>query len=52
VAAASAGWSLRAIATVLNDCGVPPGHGGAKWYASTVRAVLGEPSDRERVEAR
>ncbi len=37
-----AGKSLRAIADRLNEDGVPTGHGGAKWHASTVRAVLGE----------
>ncbi len=37
-----AGKSLRAIANRLNDEDVPTGHGGAKWHASTVRAVLGE----------
>ena len=35
-----AGRSLRAIADGLNDDGVPTGHGGAKWHASTVKAVL------------
>jgi DNA invertase Pin-like site-specific DNA recombinase len=38
------GKSLRAIATGLNEDGVATGHGGAKWYASTVRAVAGEKS--------
>lgn len=37
-----AGKSLRAIAERLNGDEVATGHGGAKWYASTVRAVLGE----------
>jgi DNA invertase Pin-like site-specific DNA recombinase len=37
-----AGRSLRAIAERLNDDEVATGHGGAKWYASTVRAVLGK----------
>jgi DNA invertase Pin-like site-specific DNA recombinase len=32
--------SLREIADGLNDDGVPTGHGGAKWHASTVRATL------------
>ena len=36
------GKSLRAIATGLNEDGVATGHGGAKWYASTVRAVAGD----------
>jgi DNA invertase Pin-like site-specific DNA recombinase len=39
-----AGKSLRVIAERLNDDEVATGHGGAKWYASTVRAVLGETS--------
>ena len=34
------GASLRAIADLLNAEGVPTGHGGAKWHASTVRALL------------
>lgn len=33
------GRSLRAIAGGLNDEGVPTGHGGARWHASTVRSV-------------
>jgi DNA invertase Pin-like site-specific DNA recombinase len=37
-----AGKSLRAIADRLNEDQVATGHGGAKWHASTVRAVLGE----------
>lgn len=32
--------SLRAIAEQLNTEGVPTAQGGAKWYASTVSAVL------------
>ena len=35
------GLTLRAIADALNDEGVPTAQGGAKWYASTVRKVLG-----------
>lgn len=35
-----AGTSLGAIARQLNDDAVPTAHGGAKWHASTVRAVL------------
>jgi DNA invertase Pin-like site-specific DNA recombinase len=35
------GLSLRAIASLLNDAGVPTAQGGAKWHASTVRKVLG-----------
>lgn len=34
------GLTLAAIAAVLNDDGVPTVQGGARWYASTVRAVL------------
>ena len=34
------GRSLQAIADGLNDDGVPTGHGGTRWHASTVRAVL------------
>jgi DNA invertase Pin-like site-specific DNA recombinase len=34
------GSSLRAIAAGLNDDGVATAHGGARWHASTVRAVL------------
>src|SRR6266566_1674728 len=32
--------SLAAIASALNGDRVPTAHGGARWYASTVRAVL------------
>lgn len=34
------GQSLRTIAAGLNDDQVPTAQGGAKWHASTVRAVL------------
>lgn len=34
------GTSLRAIARMLNDQGVPTKKGGKKWYASTVRSVI------------
>jgi DNA invertase Pin-like site-specific DNA recombinase len=34
------GRSLRAIADGLTDEGVTTGQGGARWYASTVKAVL------------
>jgi DNA invertase Pin-like site-specific DNA recombinase len=34
------GVALAAIARALNDEGQPTAHGGAMWYASTVRAVL------------
>lgn len=36
----AAGQSLRAIAAGLNEDQVPTAQGGAKWHASTVRAVL------------
>jgi DNA invertase Pin-like site-specific DNA recombinase len=36
----SEGRTLTAIAEGLNGEGVPTARGGAKWYASTVRAVL------------
>jgi DNA invertase Pin-like site-specific DNA recombinase len=36
----AAGASLRAIAHGLNTDGVPTGHGGRQWYASTVKALL------------
>lgn len=34
------GLSLRAIADRLASEGIPTAHGGAKWHASTVQAVL------------
>lgn len=34
------GGTLRGIATRLNDGGVQTAQGGARWHASTVRAVL------------
>ncbi len=34
------GASLRAIAEELNSTGVPTAHGGRRWHASTVSAVL------------
>ena len=40
VAEREAGPSLPAIATGLNEEGVPTAQGGRRWYASTVRAVL------------
>jgi DNA invertase Pin-like site-specific DNA recombinase len=40
VAEAETGASLSAIAHRLNADNVPTAHGGAQWYASTVRAVL------------
>lgn len=35
-----AGSSLSAIARELNEQGIPTAHQGARWYPSTVRAVL------------
>src|SRR5438128_1506351 len=35
------GVSIRGIAEVLNEAGVPTAHGGARWHASTVQKVLG-----------
>ncbi len=40
VAERAAGRSLRAIAADLDVDGVPTAQGGARWYPSTVRAVL------------
>jgi hypothetical protein len=34
------GRSLSEIARRLNDAGIPTAHGGAAWYASTVKAAL------------
>jgi hypothetical protein len=39
--ARAAGLSLRQIANRLNVDGTPTAHGGARWWASTVRSVLG-----------
>lgn len=36
----AAGTSLAAIARELSADGVPTGQGGARWYASSVKAVL------------
>jgi hypothetical protein len=38
--ARAAGLSLRQIADRLNTDGTPTAHGGARWWASTVRSVL------------
>ena len=40
----SRGHSLAKIAERLNADDVPTAHGGAKWYPSTVRAVLNRPA--------
>ena len=34
------GSSYRRIAEDLNSRGIPTAHGGARWHASTVQAVL------------
>jgi hypothetical protein len=39
--ARDAGLSLRQIADRLNADGTPTAHGGERWWASTVRSVLG-----------
>jgi hypothetical protein len=39
-AAHAAGGSLAQIARELNAAGTPTAHGGARWWPSTVRAVL------------
>src|SRR5262245_25790193 len=39
--ARAAGLSLRPIADRLNADGIPTAHGGERWWASTVRSVLG-----------
>jgi hypothetical protein len=36
----AAGKSLRQIANDLNAVRTPTGHGGSRWWPSTVRAVL------------
>jgi DNA invertase Pin-like site-specific DNA recombinase len=41
VAAKASGATLTAIAADLTSRSVPTVRGGARWYASTVRAVLG-----------
>jgi DNA invertase Pin-like site-specific DNA recombinase len=39
-AMSEAGFGLSATARRLNDENVPTAHGGARWYPSTIRAVL------------
>ena len=41
------GLSLNAISRLLNEEQVPTTRGGAKWYASTVSAILKSPSMKE-----
>lgn len=48
----AAGWSFERIARGLNDDGVPTAQGGARWYHSTVRKVLGgDAPEGEELEA-
>jgi hypothetical protein len=47
--ARQAGLSLRQIADRLNADGTRTAHGGARWWASTVRSVLGSPRARDRI---
>lgn len=42
--ARASGMSLHAIADRLNEDAVPTAAGGKRWYASTVRSVLGRAS--------
>jgi hypothetical protein len=54
------GKSLGEIARSLNASGIPTAHGGARWWPSTVRAILAReshaaappPSPPERVALR
>ena len=46
IAARAAGKSLNQIATDLNAEGTPTAHGGARWWPSTVRAVIERAGDR------
>lgn len=49
-----AGSSLRDVADALNRASVPTAQGGARWYASTVRAVeqrMGQGAPPERTKA-
>jgi hypothetical protein len=39
----AAGETFRRIAAELNADRIPTAHGGAQWWPSTVRAVLGRP---------
>jgi DNA invertase Pin-like site-specific DNA recombinase len=38
--ARAGGASYRAIARLLNEAGVPPPRGGARWYENSVRRIL------------
>jgi DNA invertase Pin-like site-specific DNA recombinase len=44
------GMTLRAIASRLNDEGVPTVRGGKKWHASTIQSVLGLRRSRPRTK--
>lgn len=46
VAMRKAGASLRQIADVFNGNNVATGHGGRRWYSSTIVALLGS-AERE-----
>lgn len=48
VAERAAGRTLQAIADGLSADGVETGQGGQRWYASSVRAVLGSVEHRPR----
>ena len=37
------GTSLRRISAILNDSAVPTQRGGSRWWAATVRSILGNP---------
>jgi DNA invertase Pin-like site-specific DNA recombinase len=50
VAAKAAGLSLRAIAAALTADGIATAQGGAKWHASTIKAVI-EGQDAAKVNA-
>lgn len=41
------GDSLRTIAAELEAAGIPTAHGGARWYASTIKAALSSAAARE-----
>ena len=51
VAAKATGASLAGIARELNADAIPTAHGGARWHASTVRAVLASTTARAMMAA-